>query len=142
MPINMKRNLIILLLLLIAATGLKAQETHVPYVQKSPNKIAVTPKTSANLIDEIAQGKAYLVDVRTPEEYNKQHLKYAQNINIRSANFGEQVKKLSKGKQIYLYCHSGNRSGKATDSLQTLGYVRSYNIGALDSLIKAGFPAQ
>jgi phage shock protein E len=137
----MKKN-IIALLLLVAAIGVKAQETHVPYVQKSPNKIVVTAQTSSNLLAEIAQGKAYLVDVRTPEEYSKQHLKYAQNINIRSADFGTQIKKLSKDKQVYLYCHSGNRSGKATDSLQTLGYTRSYNIGAIDSLIKAGFPAQ
>jgi phage shock protein E len=138
---SMKTNLIALMLL-VAALGAKAQEAHVPYVQKSPNKIVVTAQSSTNLLAEITQGKAYLVDVRTPEEYNKQHLKYAQNINIRSADFAAQVKKLSKDKQVYLYCHSGNRSGKATDSLQTLGYTRSYNIGAIDSLIKAGFPAQ
>ena len=138
---SMKKNLFALLLL-IAAIGAKAQEVHVPYVQKSPNKIVVTTQTSTSLLAEIAQGKAYLVDVRTPEEYDKQHLKYAQNINIRSADFGEQLKKLSKDKQVYLYCHSGNRSGRATDSLQTLGYIHSYNIGALDSLIKAGFPVK
>jgi phage shock protein E len=138
---TMKKNLIALLLL-VAAIGAKAQEAHVPYVQKSPNKIVVTAQTSASLLAQIAQGKAYLVDVRTPEEYDKQHLKYAQNINIRSADFANQIKKLSKDKQVYLYCHSGSRSGKATDSLQTLGYTRSYNIGAIDSLIKAGYPAQ
>jgi phage shock protein E len=140
-PFSMKKN-IIALLLLVATIGAKAQETHVPYVQKSTNKIVVTTQTSTNLLTAIAQGKAYLVDVRTPEEYNKQHLKYAQNINIRSSDFADQIKKLSKDKQVYLYCHSGNRSGKATDSLQTLGYKRSYNIGGIDSLIKAGFPAQ
>ncbi|MBW4890701.1 rhodanese-like domain-containing protein [Mucilaginibacter sp. HMF5004] len=138
----MKKKNIITLVLLIATLGIKAQEAHVPYVQKSPNKIVVNTKISANLLAEIAQGKAYLVDVRTPEEYDKQHLKYAQNINIRSADFGTQVKKLGKDKKVYLYCHSGNRSGKATDSLQTLGYTHSYNIGGIDSLIKAGFPAQ
>lgn len=146
MPINkkllmVKRNLIALLLL-VAITGARAQNIQARYVQKSANKIAVTAQTSKGLLAEIAQGKAYLVDVRTPEEYDKQHLKYAQNINIRSPDFAAQVNKLDKNKRVYLYCHSGNRSGRAADSLQTLGYTRGYNIGAIDSLIKAGFPAQ
>ena len=133
---------IIILFLAITATKLKAQEAHAPYVQKTPNKIVVTTQISANLLAEIAQGKAYLVDVRTPEEFDKQHLKYAQNINIRSTDFGEQIKKLSKDKKVYLYCHSGNRSAHATDSLVSLGYRNSYNIGGIDSLLKRGFQAQ
>jgi len=127
---------------LITTLSVHGQQANHPYVQKTPNKIVVTILTSNTLLTEIAQGKAYLVDVRTPEEFNKQHLKYAQNINIRSADFDAQVKKLGKDKNIYLYCHSGNRSGKATDSLQMLGYTRSYNIGGIDTLIKAGLPAQ
>jgi len=136
----MKKFIIITLLLFLASTTLRAQQT--AYVQTHSDKIAVTPAIEKKLLDDIAQGKAYLVDVRTPEEYNLKHLKYAANINIKSADFADQIKKLDKNKQVYLYCHSGNRSGRAADSLQTLGYHLSYNIGALDSLTKAGFPVQ
>ena len=136
----MKKFIIITLLLFLVSTTLWAQQP--AYVQKKSDKIAVTPAIEKKLLDDIAQGKAYLVDVRTPEEYNLKHLKYAANINIKSADFADQVKKLDKSKQVYLYCHSGNRSGRAADSLQTLGYHLSYNIGALDSLTKAGFPVQ
>lgn len=136
----MKKLIIITLLLFLTNTALRAQQT--AYVQTHSDKIAITPTIEKKLLDDVAQGKAYLVDVRTPEEYNQKHLKYAANINIKSADFADQIKKLDKNKSIYLYCHSGNRSGRAADSLQTLGYHLSYNIGALDSLTKAGFPVQ
>jgi len=136
----MKKLITITLLLFFASTALQAQQ--IAYVQKKSDKIAVTPTVEKKLLDDIAQGKAYLVDVRTPEEYNQKHLKYAANINIKSADFADQIKKLDKTKSIYLYCHSGNRSGRAADSLQTFGYHLSYNIGALDSLTKVGFPVQ
>ncbi|MGN8068774.1 rhodanese-like domain-containing protein [Mucilaginibacter sp. 22184] len=136
----MKKLIIISLLLFSANTALRAQQ--LAYVQKKSDKIAVTPSVERKLLDDVAQGKAYLIDVRTPEEYNQKHLQYAANINIKSADFADQIRKLDKNKSIYLYCHSGNRSGRAADSLQTLGYHLSYNIGALDSLTKAGFPVQ
>ncbi|OCX52035.1 rhodanese [Mucilaginibacter sp. PPCGB 2223] len=128
--------------LMLASLRLAAQEKHTVYVQKSPNKIVPSAENAKIIITEVGKGKALLIDVRTPDEYQKEHLKYARNIDIRSAGFADQVKKLSKDKRIYLYCHSGNRSGKATDSLQTLGYRQSYNIGALDSLAKYGFPVE
>jgi phage shock protein E len=134
----MKKSTIIMLLLLSVVVGVHAQA----YVQKHSAKITVTPELSKKLFADIQQGKAYLIDVRTPDEYNQEHLKYAANINIKSADFADQIKKLDKGKPVYLYCHSGNRSGRAADSLQTLGYIKGYNIGGLDSLIKAGFPIQ
>ncbi|WP_183556773.1 rhodanese-like domain-containing protein [Mucilaginibacter sp. SP1R1] len=132
------KKLIILLLLLSAITVVHAQA--IP--QKGAAIIALTPDATKKVLADVQQGKAYLVDVRTPEEYNKEHLKYASNINIKGADFDGQIKKLDKNKPVYLYCHSGKRSGKATDFLQTLGYHQSYNIGALDSLTKAGFPVQ
>jgi phage shock protein E len=132
----MKKHTIIILLLLSVITGVHAQV----YVQKHSAKIVATAETSKKLFADVQQGKAYLIDVRTPDEYNQQHLKYATNINIKSADFADQIKKLDKNKPVYLYCHSGNRSGKAADSLQTFGYTLGYNIGGLDSLIKTGFP--
>ena len=136
--INIMKKLNVIILLLLAVTGIRAQT----YTQKRSAKIIVTPEVSKKLFAEIQQGKAYLVDVRSPDEYHQQHLKYASNINIKSADFVDQIEKLDRTKPIYLYCHSGNRSGKAADSLETLGYSLGYNIGGIDSLTKAGFPVQ
>lgn len=128
--------------LLFSAVLVNAQTaSHQVYTQKTANKIAVDAKLSKKILKELQKGKAYLVDVRTPEEYGTKHLKYAQNINIRSEKFAEEIKKLDPTKKIYLYCRSGNRSGKAADTLQTFGYQLGYNIGGLDSLLTKGLPA-
>lgn len=108
----------------------------------SQNRIIVTGKSSRKLLRKIKQGNAYLVDVRTPEEYNTKHLEYAKNINFKSKNFVDEISKLEKDKPIYLYCRSGHRSGNAADTLQTLGFKSAYSIGGLDSLAKAGLPTE
>lgn len=129
-----------LILFLFISAGAFAQQAHHTYTQKSPNKIKVDQQTSKKILKEVEQGKAYLVDVRTPEEYKEKHLKNAQNINIKSTDFAEKIAKLDKNRKVYLYCRSGNRSGQATDSLVSLGYHSSFNIGGLDSIASKGFP--
>ncbi len=120
--------------------GAFAQTSHQTYTQKSPNKIRVNQTNSKKILKEVEEGEAYLIDVRSPEEYNEKHLKNAQNINVRSADFSDKIAKLDKDKKVYLYCRSGNRSGQATDSLITLGFNSSYNIGGLDSIANSGYP--
>lgn len=138
----MKLFRIVLFLLLLAVLGAAAQPGHQAYIQKSPNKIVVNTQLSQKLLAQVASGHAYLVDVRTPEEYKDGHLRYAKNIDIKSVGFAAEISKLDKNKRVYLYCRSGSRSGKATDTLQTFGYKRGYNIGGLDSLVKSGFPIE
>ncbi len=136
------KNVLILISLLIGSFSSIGQSPapHTTYTQKNSPKLVVKPAISKKILDEVASGKAYLIDVRTPEEYAEKHLKYAQNINIRSEKFASEINTLSKKKKIYLYCRSGNRSGKAADTLQTFGYRLGINIGGLDSLVTNGLP--
>jgi len=136
----MKKYTFALAFILITFFAQAQTASHQEYKQKTANKIVVTDKSGKDILNEIKKGNAYLVDVRTPEEYDAKHLKYAQNINIRSEKFAEEIKKLDKSKKIYLYCRTGNRSGKAADTLQTFGYNFGYNIGGLDSLLIKGLP--
>ena len=71
----------------------------------------------------------YLIDVRTPEEFKSGYLEDA--INIEWQNIKDLNKEIKKDDKIYLYCRSGNRSGKATDILINLGYKNVKNIGGL-----------
>ena len=71
----------------------------------------------------------YLIDVRTPEEFKSGYLEDA--INIEWQNIKNLNKEIKKDDKIYLYCRSGNRSGKATDILINLGYKNVKNIGGL-----------
>ena len=71
----------------------------------------------------------YLIDVRTPEEFKSGYLEDA--INIEWQNIKDLNKEIKEDDKIYLYCRSGNRSGKATDILINLGYKNVKNIGGL-----------
>lgn len=69
-----------------------------------------------------------LIDVRTPKEYTKGHLKNAVNINYYDNNFIDEMAKLDKNKDLYIYCHSGNRSGKAAKKLGKMGFTKVYDL--------------
>lgn len=69
-----------------------------------------------------------LVDVRTPDEYADGHIKNAKNINFFDDNFADQMSKLDKSKEIYVYCRSGKRSGKASKQLEEMGFTKVYDL--------------
>ena len=73
-------------------------------------------------------GDIQLVDVRTPKEHAEGHVKGAQNINFFDTDFVEQMSKLDKNKEIYIYCKSGNRSGKAAKQLETAGFTKIFDL--------------
>lgn len=79
--------------------------------------------------DSITHKKVMLVDVRTPEEFEEGHLEGAVNINyLDNEAFAKGIKTLDPGTPVFLYCRSGNRSGKAADSLSTKGFVKIYDL--------------
>ena len=71
----------------------------------------------------------YLIDVRTPEEFKSGYLEDA--INIEWQDIKNLNKEIKQDDKIYLYCRSGNRSGKAADILINLGYKNVKNVGGL-----------
>ena len=69
-----------------------------------------------------------LIDVRTAEEYSVSHLKNAQNICVTDDDFRDKVAVLDKNKPVYVYCKSGNRSGKAAKILKEMGFEKVYDL--------------
>jgi len=69
-----------------------------------------------------------LLDVRTPEEYNAEHIDKAKNVNWNGDNFEAEVAKLDKTKPVFVYCKVGGRSGKAANKLAELGFTEIYNL--------------
>ena len=72
-----------------------------------------------------------LVDVRTEGEWNDGYIETA--IHIPLNELMQKIELIAKNKKqrIYLYCRSGNRSGKAEQVLQTNGYIYARNIGGI-----------
>ncbi len=69
-----------------------------------------------------------LLDVRTPGEFQDQHIDHATNINWNGANFEKEVAVLDKSKPVYIYCKSGGRSNQAAHKLAEMGYTKIYEL--------------
>jgi len=84
--------------------------------------------TTTELKALLAKENIQLLDVRSPEEIKQGAIKTAIFANYFDDDFYEKAtKQLDKNKPVYLYCRSGNRSGKSAKILQAEGYV-VYNV--------------
>lgn len=92
--------------------------------------------------DWITQSQASgvtIVDVRTPAEFAAGHVQGAVNVDVRAADFAQQLDKLDKNGTYVVYCHSGNRSKTATDAMGAAGFTHVYNLqGGIADLQQAG----
>lgn len=77
---------------------------------------------------KLSEKDIQLIDVRTPEEFSRGHLKGALNYDINSNAFQDQISKLSKNKIVLVYCLSGGRSSTASELLATQGFKEVYNM--------------
>ena len=69
-----------------------------------------------------------IIDVRTLEEFNEGHIENAINIDFYSEAFKEDLDKLDKDKIYFIYCRSGNRSGRAMPIMKELGFKEVYHL--------------
>lgn len=71
----------------------------------------------------LAQGELQLMDVRTPKEIKEGIIETALFANYVAVDFEEvATAQLHKLTPVYLYCRSGNRSGKACKVLKEKGF--------------------
>lgn len=94
--------------------------------QKSENVELLDAKTFSEKINSTTE--IQLIDVRTPGEFNDQHIDKATNINWNGADFEQKASVLDKSKPIYVYCKSGARSAGATHKLAEMGFTKIYEL--------------
>jgi phage shock protein E len=75
-----------------------------------------------------------VIDVRTEAEWKTGHLDGA--IHIEWQDILQLPSNISKDEEIYLYCRSGSRSGKATKILSDAGYINATNAGSIKQASK------
>tara|TARA_B100001057_G_scaffold257302_1_gene257552 strand:- start:5687 stop:6391 length:705 start_codon:yes stop_codon:yes gene_type:complete len=85
---------------------------------------------SANKFSEIISNdkSAIIIDVRTPDEFNKGHLKNSLNVNWLDENFDENLNIFNKDLPVMVYCLSGGRSSKANERIKSLGFKNVYEL--------------
>src|SRR5690606_36866925 len=104
--------------------------------QQNATAKSVTPATYQ---DQVKPGDL-LVDVRTPSEYNAGHVENAILSDFSGGQFAEQMKNWDKDKTYYLYCATGNRSGKAAKLMTEAGFTKVYNLDGYSDLKSAELP--
>ena len=72
---------------------------------------------------------AVILDVRTPEEFERGIIPNAINIDIyKGQGFIYLIEELDKSKNYYVYCRSGARSGQACSIMNQLGFENAFNL--------------
>ena len=75
---------------------------------------------------------AFLIDVRSPQEYASGHVPGSENIPVQAFR---EIEELVENKEtpLFVYCLSGSRSGRVVRAFQTLGYTNVKNIGGVSA---------
>jgi len=106
-----------------------------------------TPSATASLPQEITVGEAYqkyedgvfLLDVRTPEEWNEFHAPDTTLIPL--DELAARVSELPQDQEIVVVCRSGNRSQQGRDILLQAGFEQVTSMaGGLNEWRATGYP--
>lgn len=115
-------------------------------IQQLKNRLNIMSKSNnldisiTEFKEKLDRERGVIIDVRTKEEYEAGHLKLTdEQIDFLNGDFHESVHSLDKDKTYYLYCRSGNRSGKAALILAEEGFENVFNVGGYEDLVYAGF---
>ena len=84
----------------------------------------------------VSSNEVIVIDVRSFEEVKTGIIQDA--IHIEWTKIGKEITKIdiTKDQPIYLYCRSGNRSGKAAVILEKIGYTNVINVGGIKEAAK------
>lgn len=97
----------------------------------------LTPPEAFNLVGQ--RSDLYLLDVRTPGEYQQARLKGAQLIPI--DQFAKRLAEVPRNRPILVYCAVGSRSAQVVNYLARQGFAEIYNLyGGIYSWEQTGFP--
>jgi phage shock protein E len=84
--------------------------------------------------------KPFLLDVRTPQEYQLRHISGAELIPL--DELSNKIDHLPKGREIICICESGSRSSVAARHLNEKGYKVSNLRGGMSRWLNAGLPVK
>ena len=109
---------------------------------KQNNKAQYSDLYANEFNQKLEKNPGVVLDVRTSEEFLEGHIEKAINIDFYDdATFEAKLNQLDKTKNIYVYCKSGARSAKTSETLSKLGFDNVYNLAdGLDEWVENGFP--
>jgi len=93
----------------------------------SQSNYDISPK-DLNQIFNQKLSENIILDVRTKEECLESKIPGSLNLDYYSENFKDNLDKLNKNLNYYIYCRSGNRSGKTVVILREKGFKNVFNL--------------
>jgi rhodanese-related sulfurtransferase len=97
--------------------------------KKQSQSFPISILPCAEFLEAVIDKEVQLIDVRTPREYDSEHIKGAVNIDwFQPFKFKSVIEKFDKDKPVYIYCRTGNRSQKAARKLSNLGFLQIYDL--------------
>lgn len=140
----MEKNVLIAIAVVVALVGIIITTLiYTSYPDEEQKTTKVKNISASEFQQQQEQQPGVIIDVRTQEEWDEGHLAEADlHYNLLNGNFEAQLDSLDKDETYYLYCRSGNRSGKAAELMIENGFANVYNIGGFQNLVDAGLEAE
>lgn len=100
----------------------------------------VNPEQAAELIRANAGNRNFVIlDIRTPGEYRDGHIQNAVLLDFHSPSFRDNLAALDRNRTYFMYCRSGNRSGRALDMMGELGFMKVFELrGGIKAWLSSG----
>ncbi len=130
----MLKNLSVLLLVVLVGDSCSdsipesAFEEAMVWVVVPDNLGKVHRLTSKMFDNKLSNQKGVVIDVRTAKEFNYGHIPQAINIDFYRNDFANLLSTFDTKKPIFIYGHTGSRSGMAAKVLLGLGFKEIYDL--------------
>ncbi|NOU18912.1 MAG: rhodanese-like domain-containing protein [Bacteroidales bacterium] len=90
---------------------------------------SIKVKKAFKLIKMNANNSQFVIlDVRKPDDFLKEHITNAINIDFKSEDFSNKIDQLDKGKTYLVYCYGGFRSKSTMQLMENKGFTKIYNM--------------
>jgi phage shock protein E len=91
----------------------------------------------------IEDKKVIILDIRTPDEFNRGKIAGAKNIDFQAADFEQRIDALDKSKSYLVHCASGGRSTRSLALFKQHQFQAIYHLdGGIKAWEKAGLPVE
>lgn len=100
-------------------------------VDEPKKEVANVNRITCADVNGLVNEGAILIDVRTSEEYNTDHIENAINVNSETIKYTIKKYVDDYNTPVIVYCQSGRRSAKSADILVNLGYTKVYDMGGI-----------
>jgi len=77
---------------------------------------------------KMQEADTIVLDVRTTPELVEGKVPNSTMINFMEPDFADKVAELGKEKTYLIYCRSGNRSARACEQMEGMGFTKLYNL--------------